>query len=102
MSPTDSSSGVDCALPTTNSPARSTMNVSVIVPPASIARTRGAGAWAAAPADTALPEPDLLGLLLDTAPPSGRSARLGPAHDVPGDDHVVHRPVLLVPQRPRV
>ena len=41
MNPTDSSSGVVCALPTTNAPAPSTMNVSVIVPPASIARTRG-------------------------------------------------------------
>src|SRR3954447_24508234 len=41
MKPIDSSSGVVCAFPTTNSPARSTMNVSVIVPPASIARTRG-------------------------------------------------------------
>ena len=41
MNPTDSSSGVVCALPTTNSPERSTMNVSVIVPPASIASTRG-------------------------------------------------------------
>ena len=41
MKPTDSSSGVVCALPTTNEPCSSTMNVSVIVPPASIARTRG-------------------------------------------------------------
>ncbi len=41
MKPTDSSSGVVCALPTTNEPASSTMNVSVIVPPASIASTRG-------------------------------------------------------------
>jgi subtilisin family serine protease len=37
----DSSSGVVCALPTTKLPRSSTMNVSVIVPPASIARTRG-------------------------------------------------------------
>src|SRR5881275_1714606 len=37
MKPADSSSGVVCALPTTNSPASSTMNVSVIVPPAAIA-----------------------------------------------------------------
>ena len=41
MKPTDSSSGVVCALPTTNDPDASTMNVSVIVPPASIARTLG-------------------------------------------------------------
>ncbi len=41
MKPTDSSSGVVCALPTTKAPASSTMNVSVMVPPASIARTRG-------------------------------------------------------------
>jgi hypothetical protein len=41
MNPSDSSSGVVCALPTTNEPAPSTMKVSVIVPPASIARTRG-------------------------------------------------------------
>src|SRR4051794_20632059 len=41
MKPADSSSGVVCALPTTNSPASSTMNVSVIVPPASIASTLG-------------------------------------------------------------
>ncbi len=41
MKPIDSSSGVVCALPTTNEPDSSTMNVSVIVPPASIARTRG-------------------------------------------------------------
>jgi hypothetical protein len=41
MNPTDSSSGVVCALPTTNVPASSTMNVSVIVPPASIASTFG-------------------------------------------------------------
>src|SRR4029450_1643611 len=41
MNPTDSSSGVVCALPTTNSPDRSTTNVSVIVPPASIESTRG-------------------------------------------------------------
>src|SRR6516165_4507594 len=39
--PSDSSSGVVCALPTTNDPRSSTMNVSVIVPPASIASTRG-------------------------------------------------------------
>src|ERR1035437_2132328 len=41
MKPIDSSSGVVCALPTTNEPRSSTMNVSVIVPPASIASTRG-------------------------------------------------------------
>src|SRR5436190_9723305 len=41
MKPIDSSSGVVCALPTTKLPAPSTMNVSVIVPPASIASTRG-------------------------------------------------------------
>src|SRR5829696_2474567 len=41
MKPIDSSSGVVWALPTTNDPASSTTNVSVIVPPASIARTRG-------------------------------------------------------------
>src|SRR5919197_460666 len=41
MNPRDSSPGVVCALPTTKSPAESTMNVSVIVPPASIASTRG-------------------------------------------------------------
>ena len=41
MKPTDSSSGVVCALPTTNEPASSTMKVSVIVPPASIASTLG-------------------------------------------------------------
>jgi hypothetical protein len=41
MKPAASSSGVVCALPTTNDPASSTMNVSVIVPPASIARTLG-------------------------------------------------------------
>ena len=41
MKPTDSSSGVVCALPTTKRPASSTMKVSVIVPPASIASTRG-------------------------------------------------------------
>src|SRR5262249_39097882 len=41
MNPTASSSGVVCALPTTNEPAPSTMKVSVIVPPASIASTRG-------------------------------------------------------------
>ena len=41
MNPTDSSSGVVCALPTTNEPDSSTMKVSVIVPPASIARTLG-------------------------------------------------------------
>src|SRR5882757_7521917 len=41
MKPIDSSSGVVCALPTTKDPEASTMNVSVIVPPASIASTRG-------------------------------------------------------------
>ena len=41
MNPTDSSSGVVCALPTTKAPALSTMKVSVIVPPASIASTLG-------------------------------------------------------------
>ena len=41
MKPTDSSSGVVCALPTTNEPDSSTMKVSVIVPPASIASTLG-------------------------------------------------------------
>ena len=41
MNPTDSSSGVVWALPTTNSPDSSTMNVSVIVPPASIAEDAG-------------------------------------------------------------
>ena len=41
MKPTDSSSGVVCALPTTKSPAWSTMNVSVMVPPASMASTLG-------------------------------------------------------------
>src|SRR5437868_12902046 len=41
MKPIDSSSGVVWALPTTKLPAPSTMNVSVIVPPASIASTRG-------------------------------------------------------------
>src|SRR5690348_6609221 len=41
MNPIDSSSGVVCALPTTNEPDSSTMKVSVIVPPASIASTRG-------------------------------------------------------------
>ena len=41
MKPTDSSSGVVCALPTTNDPRPSTMKVSVIVPPASIASTLG-------------------------------------------------------------
>src|SRR3954449_12480165 len=41
MKPTDSSSGVVWALPTTNAPASSTTKVSVIVPPASIARTLG-------------------------------------------------------------
>ena len=46
MKPTDSSAGVVWALPTTNSPARSTMNVSVIVPPASIASTRGSRPFA--------------------------------------------------------
>ena len=40
MKPVDSSSGVVCALPTTKAPASSTMKVSVIVPPASIASTR--------------------------------------------------------------
>src|ERR1017187_3202039 len=44
MKPIDSSSGVVWAFPTTNEPRSSTMNVSVIVPPASIARTRGT--WA--------------------------------------------------------
>jgi hypothetical protein len=39
--PTDSSCGVVCALPTTKLPASSTMKVSVMVPPASIASTRG-------------------------------------------------------------
>ena len=50
MNPTDSSSGVVCALPTTNEPARSTMNVSVIVPPASIASTLGSRSAISAPA----------------------------------------------------
>src|SRR4029079_14531715 len=48
MNPCASSSGVVCALPTTNAPARSTTNVSVIVPPASMARTRGSRAMARA------------------------------------------------------
>src|SRR4029079_15757997 len=43
MKPIDSTWGVVCALPTTKLPAPSTMNVSVIVPPASIASTRGSG-----------------------------------------------------------
>ena len=47
MNPRDSSSGVVCAFPTTNSPEESTMNVSVIVPPASIASTRGSRPFAA-------------------------------------------------------
>jgi len=41
MKPADSSSGVVWALPTTNAPASSTTKVSVIVPPASMASTRG-------------------------------------------------------------
>src|SRR4051794_2895480 len=41
MKPADSSSGVVWALPTTKAPASSTTKVSVMVPPASIARTRG-------------------------------------------------------------
>src|SRR5215210_101875 len=41
MNPTASSSGVVCAFPTTKAPSRSTTKVSVIVPPASIASTRG-------------------------------------------------------------
>ena len=41
MKPSDSSCGVVWALPTTKEPASSTMKVSVIVPPASIARTLG-------------------------------------------------------------
>lgn len=41
ISPTDSSCGVVCAFPTTKLPLSSTMKVSVIVPPASIAKTRG-------------------------------------------------------------
>src|SRR5690349_18460773 len=50
MNPSDSSSGVVWALPTTNSPARSTMKVSVIVPPASIASTRGSRPFERPPA----------------------------------------------------
>src|SRR2546421_9453493 len=81
MKPSDSSSGVDCALPTTKSPARSTMKVSVIVPPASIASTRGSRSSLTA-----------------------RRLRADGlrAHDVRVDDHVVQRAVGLVPQRPEV
>ena len=49
----DSSSGVVCALPTTNAPLSSTMNVSVMVPPASIARTRGVPSQLAFPSEVA-------------------------------------------------
>src|ERR1700758_2922208 len=55
MNPTDSSCGVVCALPTTNAPCSSTMNVSVIVPPASIASTRGTRAPALILSDTLVP-----------------------------------------------
>src|SRR4029079_14951153 len=53
MKPTDSSAGVVWALPTTNSPARSTTKVSVIVPPASIASTRGSRPFAPSGGTTA-------------------------------------------------
>src|SRR5512145_3549202 len=59
MNPTASSAGVVWALPTTNSPVRSTTNVSVIVPPASIARTRGSRPFTP-PAATAPPSPGTL------------------------------------------
>src|SRR6266851_2274817 len=103
MKPTDSSSGVDCAFPTTNSPARSTMKVSVIVPPASIASTRGSPPLEKSAGTSLLAEADLLRLLAQTARCRRRRPRrrVGP-HDVRRDDHVVQRPVGLVPDRPQV